>query len=229
MYRVLIVEDSWGVADTVREQLSVGGYQVEVAKTPADGLTRIRDSPPHVVVLDLRHPDGSGEDLLTSMRAEGIESAVLVLSARRDGMAKVRGFRIGADACLTRPFGAMELRARVGSLVGRNGSSVPTNEVIRFGQIEVHPATRRVLKGGEQIQLRPREFELLLALLQRPGRAWSRRELLDDVWGYDPTVESRTVDWHMAELRRKLEAEPATPRFLQTVRKVGYRFDYCEG
>jgi len=229
MYRVLVVEDNWGVADTVRAQLSVGGYQVEVAKTAADGMTRIRDSPPHLVVLDLMQPDGSSESLLTSMRAEGIDSAVLVLSASSDTMAKMRGFRVGTDACLTRPFGAVELCARVGSLVGRNGTSAASADVIRFGRVEVHPSSRRVLKDGEQIQLRPRELELLLALLQRPGRAWSRRELLDDVWGYDPTVESRTVDWHMAELRRKLESEPATPRFLQTVRKVGYRFDYCEG
>ncbi|MGE0553731.1 MAG: response regulator transcription factor [Gemmatimonadales bacterium] len=229
MYRVLFVEDSRGMAQTVREHLAVEGYQVDVADSPADGLARIRRAAPHLVVLDLMSPDGSGEHLLASMRAEGIDSAVLILSANGDGIPRVPGFRIGADDYLAKPFGILELLHRVGSLIHGNGAERPASDVIRFGQVEVQPARKQVLKNGQRIQLRPREFELLVALLRRPGRAWSRRELLDHVWGYDPTVESRTVDWHMAELRRKLEAEPATPRFLQTVRKVGYRFDYCEG
>ncbi|MBL8989807.1 MAG: winged helix-turn-helix transcriptional regulator, partial [Gemmatimonadetes bacterium] len=107
----------------------------------------------------------------------------------------------------------------------RSRAGLLASEVIRFGAVEVHPAGRKVTVRGRPIDLRPKEYDLLVALLRRPNEVWSRRALLDVVWGYDPAVESRTVDWHMAELRRKLELDGAAPRYLRTVRKVGYRFE----
>jgi DNA-binding response OmpR family regulator len=226
MDRILIIEDNEGIAATVREHLVAEGYQAEVAGTAADGLAMARTAPPAVVVLDLMLPDEPGEIVLRTLRAECSPSAVLILSAKSDEMSKVRGFRVGADDYLTKPFGILELLARVDNLVRRSRAGPLSQDVLRFGATEVYPAGRRVTVHGQPIDLRPREYELLLALLRRPGRVWTRRELLDSVWGYDPTIESRTVDWHMAELRRKVEPDPASPRYLQTVRKVGYRFEY---
>lgn len=229
MHRVLIIEDNRGIAETVREHLVAEGYLAEVAGTAAEGLRRVRESSPQLVILDLMLPDEPGESVLSTMRAEGAPSAVLILSAKSDEMSKVRGFRVGADDYLTKPFGVLELLARVDNLLRRSRAGVSPNEVVRFGAVEVHPAARRVTVLGQPVDLRPKEYELLLALVRRPGQVWSRRELLDAVWGYDPAVESRTIDWHMVELRRKLEPNPSAPRYLQTVRKVGYRFEFGDG
>ncbi|MBL8986941.1 MAG: response regulator transcription factor [Gemmatimonadetes bacterium] len=225
MNRVLIIEDNRGIAETIREHLDAEGYSAQVAPTAAEGLAVIRSHPPHVVILDLMLPDQPGESVLAAMRSEGVPSAVLILSARSDEMSKVRGFRAGADDYLTKPFGLLEMLARVDNLARRFRAGLLASEVIRFGAVEVHPAGRQVTVRGRPIDLRPKEYELLVALLRRPNEVWSRRALLDVVWGYDPAVESRTVDWHMAELRRKLELDGAAPRYLRTVRKVGYRFE----
>jgi DNA-binding response OmpR family regulator len=225
MYRVLIIEDSRGIAATICEHLVAEGYRVEVAGTAAEGRAQLVGFSPHLVILDLMLPDEPGEAVLAGLRAEGSPVAVLILSAKGDEISKVRGLRAGADDYLTKPFGILELLARVDNLIRRLRSGVRGTEVVRFGAVEVHPAGRKVTVGGAPVELRPREFDLLLALLERVGQAWSRRDFLDAVWGYDPTVESRTVDWHVAELRRKIEPDPASPTFIKTVRKVGYRFE----
>ncbi len=229
MERILIIEDNESIAATVQEHLGAEGYHAEVASSASEGLARARAAPPAVIILDLMLPDEPGETVLRTLRAEGCPSAVLILSAKSDEMSKVFGFRVGADDYLTKPFGLLELLARVDNLVRRSRAGGLQQDVVRFGTAEVFPSARRVTLGGVELDLRPKEYDLLLALLSRPGRVWSRRELLDTVWGYDPTIESRTVDWHMAELRRKVEPDPGQPRFLQTVRKVGYRFEYGTG
>ncbi len=228
MPRILIIEDNLGIASTVAEHLEADGYESEVVGTAAAGLASALADPPTVVILDLMLPDQAGESVLRTLRAESSPSAVLILSAKSDEMSKVQGFRVGADDYLCKPFGILELLARVQNLVERSRVGGMARAVVRFGSVEVHPGARQVTVLGQPIELRPRAYDLLLALLRRPGRVWSRRELLESVWGYDPTIESRTIDWHVAELRRKLEADPAAPRYLQTVRSVGYRFDYCD-
>lgn len=228
MTRILIIEDNYGIAATVAEHLEAEGYVTEVAQTAGAGLSSALTNPPTVVILDLMLPDQPGELVLRTLRAESSPSAVLILSAKSDEMSKVQGFRVGADDYLCKPFGVLELLARVQNLVERTRRGGVTRDVVRFGPVEVRPTARQVTVQGQPIELRPKAYELLLALLQRPGRVWSRRELLESVWGYDPTIESRTIDWHVAELRRKLEHDPAAPRYLHTVRSVGYRFDYCD-
>jgi DNA-binding response OmpR family regulator len=213
----------------VREHLVAEGYQAEVALTAADGLARARERPPVVIILDLMLPDEPGETVLRTLRAEGSPSAVLILSAKSDEMSKVTGFRVGADDYLTKPFGVLELLARVDNLVRRSRNGGLALDVVRFGGVEVFPAARKVTLDGAEVDLRPREYDLLLALLRRPGQVVSRRQLLDSVWGYDASIESRTVDWHMQSLRKKLEPDRATPRFLKTVRNVGYRFEFADG
>lgn len=224
MDRLLIIEDNRGIAETMREHLVAEGYAVEVAGTAAEGLARARQGAPHLIILDLMLPDAPGESVLCTLRAEGSPIAVLILSAKSDEMSKVQGFRVGADDYLTKPFGVLELLARVDNLLRRSRTG-GRGHALRFGSVEVDTAGRRVTRDHRPVELRPKEFDLLVALMQRPGQVWPRRELLVAVWGYDPMVRSRTVDWHMAELRRKLEPDPATPRYFHTVRTVGYRFD----
>jgi DNA-binding response OmpR family regulator len=153
---------------------------------------------------------------------------VLILSARAGEAEKVRGFRIGADDYVTKPFGLRELLARVDALFRRrrrltsNAEHAPATPPMRFGDIEIRFDSRSVLRGGQPITLRPREFDLLAALARRASTVVGRRDLLDEVWAYDEDVQTRTVDTHVVELRRKLESDPTSPRYIVTVRKAGY-------
>ena len=174
-------------------------------------------------------PGMDGYRVLRTLREEGRRTPILILTARGEEADKVRGLRLGADDYVTKPFGVLELLARVEALLRRAGNgggaaaAPPTPLVEQFGEIEVHCASRTVLRRGEPVALTPKEYELLLALLQRNGAVATRVELLTEVWGYSSAVMSRTVDTHVAELRRKLEADLGSPRHILTVRKAGYR------
>jgi DNA-binding response OmpR family regulator len=229
---ILIVEDNVDLAAGLRSNFELEGYEVSVAGDGVKGLSKARALHPDLIILDLMLPKLDGYRLLRMLRSDGLDMPVLVLTARGDEADKVRGFRWGADDYVTKPFGLMELLARVEALLRRrrNGPSdeyrTLSRESIRFGDVEVRPFTHEVLRSGEPIMLRPKEFDLLMALIQRNGQVVSRTELLHEVWGYDAEIVSRTVDTHMAELRRKLEADPSNPRHLLTVRKTGYRLQF---
>lgn len=155
---------------------------------------------------------------------------VLILTARSDEAEKVRGFRWGADDYVTKPFSLIELLARVEALLRRSrqattAAAEANDASVRFGTIEVHPSKRVVTRQGAPVSLRPKEFDLLMALVRRDGTVAQRAELLREVWGYKPAMVSRTIDTHIVELRRKLEDDPASPRHFLTVRKTGYRFE----
>jgi two-component system response regulator MtrA len=203
---------------------------VDVVHDGAEGLERARTSDPSLIILDLALPGLDGYRVLSALRAEGNDVPVLILTARSEEADKVRGFRYGADDYVTKPFGLLELLGRVHALLRRAGSPARANghrtalgERVQFGDIEVRPGTHGVFRRGFPVNLRPKEFDLLMALLRRGGKIVPRLELLRDVWGYDADVVSRTVDTHVAELRRKLEDDPANPRYIITVRKAGYR------
>lgn len=228
--RILIVEDNRDLATGLANNLEIEGYTVDVVHDGPDGLARARASEPSLVILDLALPGLDGYRVLASLRADGNDVPVLILTARSEEADKVRGFRFGADDYVTKPFGLLELLGRVHALLRRAGGSARGNvngasssERIRFGDVEIRPATHGVFRRGFPVTLRPKEFELLMALLRRGGEIVPRLELLRDVWGYDAEVVSRTVDTHVAELRRKLEDDPAHPRYIVTVRKAGYR------
>jgi DNA-binding response OmpR family regulator len=163
--------------------------------------------------------------VLRELRQRGVHVPVLILTARGEEADVVLGFDCGADDYVTKPFSTAELLARARALLRRSAmNSTGQSEVERFGDIEVDPASRTVNAGGRQVDLSPKEFDLLLALLKRRGANATRAELLKEVWRYENTdVMTRTVDIHVAELRRKLEADPSNPDFILTVRKVGYR------
>jgi two-component system, OmpR family, alkaline phosphatase synthesis response regulator PhoP len=229
MSRILIVEDNADLANGLRTNLELEGYEVAVALDGVKGLAQARALQPDLVLLDLMLPKLDGYRLLRVLRADGFRGPVLVLTARGDEADKVRGFRWGADDYVTKPFGLLELLARVEALLRRSAAVLaepaprPVPPPVRFGDVEVRPSTHEVLRGGEPVPLRPKEFDLIMALIQRNGQVASRTELLYEVWGYDAEIVSRTVDTHMAELRRKLESDPSMPRHLLTVRKTGYR------
>jgi two-component system alkaline phosphatase synthesis response regulator PhoP len=228
--RILIIEDNRDLAEGLANNLEIEGYAVDVVHDGTEGLARARASEPSLVILDLGLPGLDGYRVLSALRAEGNDVPVLILTARSEEADKVRGFRFGADDYVTKPFGLLELLGRVYALLrraaapARAGSAAHSSaERIRFGEIEVRPSTHTVYRRGFPVSLRPKEFDLLMALLRRGGDIVARLDLLRDVWGYDADVVSRTVDTHVAELRRKLEDDPANPRYIVTVRKAGYR------
>jgi two-component system, OmpR family, alkaline phosphatase synthesis response regulator PhoP len=222
MARVLIVEDNRNLAYGLRTNLAFEGHTVDVAEDGPTGLRLGRERKHELIVLDLMLPALDGFEVLRSLRAGGVETPVLVLTARGDEADKVRGLTNGADDYVTKPFGLRELLARVGALL-RRATASPAPRV--FGPIVVDPATHRVTRNGVAVGLRPKEYDLLQALLRRNGRVATRAELLREVWGYHESVLSRTLDTHVGELRRKLEDDPARPRYILTVRKTGYQID----
>jgi DNA-binding response OmpR family regulator len=223
--RILLVEDNEKLALGLRSNLEFEGHDVQVAGTAADGLAVARSFGPDLIILDLMLPDTDGYRVLRALREAGSETPVLVLTALGEEADKVRGFRFGADDYVTKPFGLMELLARVDALLRRSRRAPAGDEspLPGFGDVTLDPATRIVCRHGQPVALRPREYELLLALLRRHGELATRLDLLREVWGYDDSVMSRTVDTHVAELRRKLEEDPANPRWILTVLKAGYR------
>jgi DNA-binding response OmpR family regulator len=218
--RILIVEDNGDLAAGVADNLRFDGYDVRVAEDGPRGLAAARDWPADLVILDLMLPVMDGYDVLHALRAAGSRVPVIILTARAEEADKIRGFRLDADQYVTKPFGILELLERVRALLRRR--AVP--DAIRFGSIIVDPDARTVTRDGQPCALSPKAFTLLLALVRRNGAAASRSELLREVWDYEDSVLSRTVDSHVAELRRKLEDDPANPRHIMTVWTVGYRF-----
>jgi DNA-binding response OmpR family regulator len=217
--RVLIVEDNADLAYGLRNNLEIEGYEVEVAADGARGLERVRAVRPDLVILDLMLPELDGFRVLRTLRAEELAMPVLILTARGEEADKVRGLKLGADDYVTKPFGLLELLARVEVLLRRN----VRRAVDAFGDVEIDRATRIVTRAGAAVELAPKEYDLLLALFDRGGAVVSRLDLMRRVWGYSDAVVTRTIDTHVAELRRKLEEDPAHPKYILTARKVGYR------
>jgi len=223
--RILIVEDNADLAFGLQTALEIDGYEVEVVEDGRRGLERLRESEPDLVILDLMLPGMDGYSVLRDARAEGMTMPVLILTARGEEADKVLGLDCGADDYVTKPFGTLELLARVRAQLRRSQSGPAEADVRqeRFGDIEVDGAAHTVTRAGALVALTPKEFDLLIALIQRRGAAATREDLLKEVWRYENGVMTRTVDIHIAELRRKLETDPSRPQYIITVRKVGYR------
>ena len=229
MARILIVEDNVNLAYGLRTGLEIEGYDVLVAENGETGLERARSWSPDLVMLDLMLPGMDGYRVLKTLREAGSDVPVLILTARGEEADKVLGFRLGADDYVTKPCGVLELLARVGALLRRSRladqRAHSTDAIEKFGAVEINPASRTVTKGGAPVGLSPKEFDLLLALVRRRGAVASRVELLREVWGHRVEVMTRTVDIHIAELRRKIEDDPSQPRHILTVWKAGYRLE----
>jgi DNA-binding response OmpR family regulator len=225
--KILVIEDNADIAFGLRNNLEIEGHAVDVAPDGPSGLTRARRTAPDLVILDLMLPRLDGFHVLSALRAGGFAAPVLILTARGEEADKVKGLRLGGDDYVTKPFGVMELLARVEALLRRTAGHPPPreDEVIRFGDVELRPGSRTVSKQGRPVDLAPKELDLLLALWRRRGDVVSRNELLRDVWSYSDEAVTRTVDTHIGELRRKLEDSPSAPRHILTARKAGYRLE----
>jgi len=222
--RILVIEDNADLAFGLRNNLEIEGYEVRVAADGVSGLNEARSYGADLIILDLMLPGLDGYRVLKALRTEGVSAPVLILTARAEEADKVRGFRMGADDYVTKPFGVMELLARVEALLRRAGSgNKQADSPERLGDVEIDRASRSVTRAKAPVELTPMEFDLLVALVRRRGAVASRIDLLQEVWGYGTGVVSRTVDTHVAELRRKIEEDPARPRHILTVRKAGYR------
>ena len=228
MSRILVVEDNADLAYGLRNNLEIEGYEVDVAIDGEEGLRLARDqseTAPDLVLRDLMLPKLDGFRVLRELRVGGVDIPVLVLTARGEEADVVRALRLGADDYVTKPFGLLELLARVEALLRRAAAGDAPDElrVQRFGDIEVDLAARTATRGGKAVSLTPKEFDLLVALLHRDGAVATRVDLIQEVWGYPASVVTRTVDTHVAELRRKLEDDPGNPTHILTVPRVGYR------
>ncbi|HSJ08769.1 MAG TPA: response regulator transcription factor [Longimicrobiales bacterium] len=223
MNRVLIIEDNADLAAGIEYNLLREGLEVRVAEDGEIGLVAAREWQPGAIILDLMLPGIDGYEVLRTLRERGDRTPVLILSARAEESDRIRGFRLDADQYVTKPFGLLELIERVKSLLRRD-AGVAQDEDVSFGDVVVNTQSRVVRRAGSEVQLTPREYALLLALIRRAGAVGTRVDLLREVWGHRGIVMTRTVDAHVKELRRKLEHDPAEPRHILTVWKIGYRF-----
>ena len=227
MSLILVVEDNEDLSFGLSTSLDEAGYDVHVAANGEAAISSFQTQKPALVVLDLMLPDMSGYDVLKEMRRMRIDSPVIILTAKGAETDKLHGFRLGADDYVTKPFSISEVLARVSVHLRRTtGKQDGMDSVIhRIGDIVVTPSARTVTRGGRFVSLKPREYDLLLFLVEHAGVVFSRQKLLKEVWAHQADVQTRTVDMHVAELRRKLEVDPSSPRHFITVWKAGYRFD----
>jgi DNA-binding response OmpR family regulator len=221
--RILVVEDDRAVARGLIYGLQAEGFDVLAADTGQAALDRARADEPHLILLDVRLPDVSGFDVCRMLRAEGRRMPILMLTARDEELDKVLGLELGADDYVTKPFSPRELRARVKAVLRRFQEE--RRGIYRFGDVEVDFDRGELRRGDRRLDGTPLEFKLLAAFIERRGRVLSREQLINEAWGRDIFVTDRVVDSHIVNLRRKIEPEPATPRYLISVRGLGYRFD----
>jgi DNA-binding response OmpR family regulator len=222
---ILVVEDEPAIAEAVRARLAAEGYRVRVVHDGPQAIRAVAEDRPDLVVLDLMLPGMDGLEVCREVQRGGWVP-VLVLTARTSEADKVSGFAAGADDYLTKPFSMRELSARIRAIlrrVERIATMTPADSVTRF-DLTVDAARRRVLKGGEEVQLTPLEFDILFTLARAPGVVFTRDQLMERVWGYRDFAGGRVVDSHVARIRRKLGDEAAEPRYIRTVHGVGYAF-----
>ena len=222
---ILLIEDEPGLVLTLKDRLTREGYQVDAAQDGNLGLAAALRGQSDLIILDLMLPGRSGLDICRDLRQKGIETPILMLTARGQTVDKVLGLKLGADDYMTKPFEMPELMARVEVLMRRNRNSTGTGAAFyNFGNIEVDLRRASATRGGETIALSTREFELLRYFIEHRGAAISRDELLSNVWHYDAGTTTRTVDVHVAWLRQKLEDDPKRPQWIMTVHGLGYKF-----
>jgi two-component system alkaline phosphatase synthesis response regulator PhoP len=228
MSRLLLVEDEPGLVMTLTDRLIAEGYEVESATDAPSGLELAATGSFDAILLDVMLPGGNGMDVCRSLRQRGLQTPILMLTAKGQVVDKVVGLKLGADDYLVKPFEMAELLARVEALLRRasnaSAGSGSAPESYRFGDVSVDFRKAEVNKGGEALDLSAREFKLLKYFVEHRGAALTRDELLNEVWGYNAMPSTRTVDVHVAWLRQKLEDNPRHPQFILTVHGLGYKF-----
>ncbi len=222
--RVLVVEDDASIALGLRINLEGEGYTVEVAEDGERGLELVRAEQPDIVILDVMLPRMNGFEVLQTLRREGRQMPIIILSARNAEMDKVTGLELGAEDYVAKPFSLAELLARVRAALRRGPMAIAPKRIV-FGDVAIDIEARSVRRAGELVDMTATEFDVLMCMVDLRGRALTREEIFKKVWGENHHGTPRTIDNFMQQLRAKLEADPQEPRFFQTVRGVGYRFD----
>ena len=224
MVKVLIIEDEPNMVLGLKDSCEYEGYEVSVARDGKEGLEKVSAEKPDVILLDVMLPLMSGIDVCRTLRTCGVETPILMLTARSQEMDKVVGLEVGADDYVTKPFSIKELLARIRAHLRRAAKQVVEIESFTFGDVELNLKKYTARKGGRALELSAREFEILRYLIRRRGEIVTREQLLDEVWGYASTPVTRTVDNHIARLRQKIEPVPSEPQHIITVHRLGYRF-----
>jgi len=224
MPKVLVVEDDDSMAVALKDGFAYEGFQVNVARDGAEGLALARAGKLDLIILDVMLPKMNGLDVCRELRKEGNQVPIIMLTARRQEIDKVLGLKLGADDYVTKPFGFLELMARVEALLRRVSGRDMQVETYQFGDVQVNFKRGEASKAGATLELTLREFRLLRYFIEHRGEVVGRDQLLDAVWDYDHAPLTRTVDMHVAKLRRKVEDTVADPRWIVTVHRAGYKF-----
>ena len=220
--RILVVEDEEAISEPLAEHLERDGFDAEVAGTIADARAAFERATPDLILLDVMLPDGDGRDLARDIR-RGSDVPIVMLTARGEEIDRVLGLELGADDYVVKPFSARELSARIRAIM-RRGRPTGRKGPIEVGDIVLDPASRTVTKDGQPIELAAREFDLLHMLMANAGQVVRREEIMDEVWDPHWFGPTKTLDVHISWLRKKLEDDAANPRYISTVRGVGFRF-----
>lgn len=222
---ILLIEDESGLVMTLTDRLTSEGYAVDAAADSETGLAQATSKTFDLIILDVMLPGRSGFDVCRELRRRGVNTPIIMLTARGQTNDKVIGLKIGADDYVTKPFEMAELLARVEAQLRRRGvGGALTANIYQFGDVRVDFRRAEAYRGNDAVELSAKEFKLLRYLIEHRGAALSRDELLNEVWGYDSSVSTRTVDVHVAWLRQKLEANQRHPEFILTIHGLGYKF-----
>lgn len=225
-HTILLIEDDVTLAETLRFNMEREGYSVFSAMDGIQGLELARRESPDLLILDVMLPRLDGFSVCRILRQES-DIPIIMLTARQDEVDRIAGLELGADDYVSKPFSLGELLARVRAILRRSErrTATPNREILEAGEIRIDARSRRAWRNDNELTLPQKEFDLLTCLIRNRGIALSRDLLLERVWGFDFLGDSRTVDVHIRWLREKIEPNPATPRYIQTVRGVGYRFE----
>jgi two-component system response regulator RegX3 len=222
--RILLIEDEESIAEPLVEALEREGFDVVTAPTAAEGREEFRNRSPDLVLLDVMLPDGDGRDVLRDIRSTS-RTPVVMLTARGEEMDRVLGLELGADDYVTKPFSAAELVARLRAVLRRTEAAPPTvQQHLEVGDVSVDLDRRQVTRGGHAIDLTVKEFDLLRLLVENAGRLVKRETLMSEVWDPNWWGSTKTLDVHVSALRKKLGDDPSSPRYIHTIRGVGFRF-----
>ncbi|MCD6309419.1 MAG: response regulator transcription factor [Candidatus Eremiobacteraeota bacterium] len=225
--KILVVDDEKNIVELIKYNLNKEGYEVICAYDGFEAVNLTRQEAPDLIILDIMLPGQSGMDVCRIIRKE-TRVPIIMATAKGEEIDKVLGLEMGADDYVTKPFSPRELVARVKAVLRRTSAKGEEKDEVTFDDLSINLVKHEVRKGEKEIDLKPKEFDLLRLLATNPGKVFTRDFLLEQLWGYDYLGDTRTVDVHMRRLRQKIEDNPASPRYLKTVHGIGYKFQYEE-
>lgn len=227
---IFVLEDDADIARLMQHNLQAAGFDVRLFSTPTNLIPEAERKTPSLFLLDIMVPGGDGLDVCRRLRNHnGLSTVPIIFATARAGENdRVLGLELGADDYITKPFSTRELVARVKAVLRRTSSKAEEKDELSFDHLTINLVKHEVRLKGDEVDLKPKEFDLLKLLCTNPGKVFTRDYLLEQLWGYDYLGDTRTVDVHMRRLRQKIEEDPASPRYLKTVHGIGYKFQYEE-